>query len=71
MTPPPYALQLRIRKAAEFVVEDAGGVALAYVYFEEDPGRRRLVNRLSTADAKAVTQTIARALTVSTESTKF
>jgi hypothetical protein len=59
-----YALPLRIRKAAEsFVVEDAGGVALAYVYFEEDPGRRGLVNRLSGADAKAVAQTIARALT--------
>jgi hypothetical protein len=64
MTPPPYALPLRIRKAAEsFVVEDAGGVALAYVYFEEDPSRRGLVNRLSGADAKVVAQTIARALT--------
>jgi hypothetical protein len=64
MTPPPFALPLRIRKAAEsFVVEDAGGVALAYVYFEEDPGRRGLVNRLSGAGAKAVAQTIARALT--------
>jgi hypothetical protein len=41
MTPPPYALPLRIRKAAEsFAVEDANGVALAYVYFQEDPGRR-------------------------------
>lgn len=30
MTPPPYALPLRIRKAAEaFAVEDANGVALA------------------------------------------
>jgi hypothetical protein len=64
MTPPPYALPLRIRKAAEsFVVEDVGGVALAYVYFEEDPSRRGLVNRLSGADAKAVAQKIARALT--------
>jgi hypothetical protein len=54
MTPPPYALPLRIRKAAEsFVVEDAGGVALAYVYFEEDPSRRGLVNRLAGTDARA------------------
>jgi hypothetical protein len=31
MTPLPYALPLRIRKAAEsYVVEDASGVALAY-----------------------------------------
>lgn len=64
MTPPPYRLPLRIRKSGEsFAVEDAGGVALAFVYFEEDPGRRRLANRLSGADAKAVAQTIARALT--------
>lgn len=69
MTPPPYALPLRIRHAAEsFVVEDANGVALAYVYFEEDPSRRGLVNRLSGADAKAVAQTIARALTMKSES---
>ncbi|AZG76338.1 hypothetical protein [Methylocystis rosea] len=57
-------MPLRIRKSAEsFAVEDAGGVALAYVYFEEDPGQRGLVNRLSGVDAKAVAQAIARALT--------
>ena len=65
----PYALPLRIRKSGEsFAVEDANGVALAYVYFEDDPSRRGLVNRLSGADAKAVAQTIARALTVATKS---
>ncbi|MGD9544765.1 MAG: hypothetical protein AB7F41_07015 [Methylocystis sp.] len=32
---------------------------LAYVYFEDGPGRQRLVNRLSGADAKAAAQTIA------------
>ncbi|MGD9541785.1 hypothetical protein [Methylocystis sp.] len=47
-----------------------GVVALAYVYFEDDPRQHRLVNRLSGADAKAVAQAIARALTVSTRSTK-
>jgi hypothetical protein len=53
MTPLPYALPLRIRKAAEsYVVEDASGVALAYVYFDEDRGRQRLVNRLSGSDPK-------------------
>jgi hypothetical protein len=66
MTPAPYTLPLRIRKSGEsFAVEDANGVALAYVYFEEDPSRRGLVNRLSGADAKVVAQTIARALTES------
>ena len=49
-------------------VEDANGVAFAYVYFEDDPSRRSLVNRLSGADAKAIAQTIARALTVATRS---
>jgi hypothetical protein len=48
----PYALPLRLRKAAEsFVIEDVGGVALVYVYLE-DPSRQRLVNRLSGANAK-------------------
>lgn len=70
MKPAPYALPLRIRNAAEaFVVEDAGGVALAYVYFEEDPSRRGLLNWLSGADAKAVAQTIARALTAAVHPT--
>ncbi|MGD9541782.1 hypothetical protein [Methylocystis sp.] len=46
-----------------FVVEDVGGVALVYVYFEGETTRRGLVNRLPGADAKAVAQTIARALT--------
>jgi hypothetical protein len=46
MTPAPYILPLRIRKSGEsFAVEDANGVALAYVYFEDDPSRRGL-NRL-------------------------
>ncbi|MGD9540635.1 hypothetical protein [Methylocystis sp.] len=65
---PPYALPLRIRKSGEsFAVEDANGIALAYVYFEDEPTRRALVNRLSGADAKVVAQTIARALTVEAE----
>ncbi|MGD9657397.1 MAG: hypothetical protein AB7U61_07110 [Methylocystis sp.] len=57
-TPPPYAQPLRIRRAAEsFVVEDAHGKALAYVYFEDEPSGRKLVNRLSGADAKAAALT--------------
>jgi hypothetical protein len=42
-------------------------ISLAYVYFEDEPTRRALVNRLSSTDAKAVAQTIARALTVEAE----
>ena len=52
-----------------FAIEDANGVALAYVSIsEEDPSRRGLVNRLSAADAKAVAQTIVRALTADSKS---
>lgn len=51
--PQPYALPLRIRKTGEFyVVEDASGVTLAYVYCEEEPTRRGLVKRLSDEDTK-------------------
>ena len=65
---PPYALPLRIGKHDKsFIVEDAHGKALAYVYFEDEPTRRALVNRLTSADAKAVAQTIARALTAEAE----
>jgi hypothetical protein len=65
---PPYALPLRIRKSGEsFAVEDANGIALTHVYSEDEPTRRTLVTRLSGADAKAVAQTIARALTMEAE----
>lgn len=65
-----YVLPLPIPKNGEsFAVEDANGVALTYVYFEDDPSRRGLVNRLSGDDAKAVAQTTARALTVAAKST--
>lgn len=42
-------------------------VALAYVYFEDEPTRRGLVERLSRAEAKRVAQTIARALTAAAD----
>lgn len=49
----PYTLPLSIRKSGEsFVVADASGVALAYVYFEDEPTRRGLVKRLCGEDAR-------------------
>ncbi|WP_292529490.1 hypothetical protein [Methylocystis sp.] len=51
-----------------FAIEDANGVALAYVYFEGEPTRRGLVKRLPARDAKHVAQTIARALTEAAKS---
>ncbi|TLG75167.1 hypothetical protein [Methylocystis sp. B8] len=60
----PYALPLRVRKIGEsYVVADLNGIALAYVYFEDEPTRRGIAKRLTSDDAKAVAQTIARALT--------
>jgi hypothetical protein len=35
--PPPWSVE---ESAACFIVRDSGGQALAYVYFEEEPGRR-------------------------------
>lgn len=39
MSVPPYALPFHTRKHGEsFAVEDANGVALSYVHFDDDPG---------------------------------
>lgn len=44
-----FALPLAIRKNGEsFVVEDANGIALAYIHFEDEPTRLGFVNRLLT-----------------------
>lgn len=65
--PPTPRRRASAGSGVSFVVEDARGVVLAYVYFAEDPVRRGLVNRLSGADAKAVAQAIARELTAQAE----
>lgn len=59
-----FEIPLRIRPVAEaFVIEDAGGKRLAYVYYDD----RRDGSRTSTlpmkAEAKELAQRIARALT--------
>ncbi|WP_171015168.1 hypothetical protein [Methylocystis sp. B8] len=47
-----YALPLRVRKIGEsYVVADLNGIALAYVYFEDEPTRRVIAKRPSSADA--------------------
>jgi hypothetical protein len=45
--PRPWDIE-EINKAA-FVVRDNNGTALAYVYFEEEPGRRTAAGLLSRA----------------------
>ena len=41
------------KRAEAFVIEDANSVALAFIYFEDEPTRRALVKRMTSADAKA------------------
>jgi hypothetical protein len=37
-----------------FIVRDAGGQALAYVYFEDEPGRRAAAKLLSRDEARRI-----------------
>jgi hypothetical protein len=42
--PPPWTVE---DNGACFIVRDAGGQALAYVYFEDEPGRRSAAKLLT------------------------
>ena len=46
--PPPWTVEGR---AAAFAMCDANGQALAYVYFEDEPGRRSAAKLLTKDDA--------------------
>jgi hypothetical protein len=43
-----------------FVVSDANGLKLAYVYFEEEPGRRAAANLLTKDEARRIASNIAK-----------
>jgi hypothetical protein len=55
--PPPWTAE---ETEACFIVRDLNGQALAYVYFEEDPGRRTAADLLTRDEARRIAANIAK-----------
>ena len=56
--PPPWDIEEA--NASCFIVKDNKGQALAYVYFEQDPGRRTAANLLTRDEARRIAANIAK-----------
>ena len=56
--PPPWDIEEA--NAACFIVKDNDGQALAYVYFEQEPGRRTVANLLTGDEARRIAANIAK-----------
>ena len=56
--PPPWTIE-ELNDAC-FVVIDSAGQKLAYVYFEEEPGRRSAAKLLTKDDARRIAANIAK-----------
>jgi hypothetical protein len=56
--PPPWSLE-ELNDAC-FVVRDNSGQALAYVYYEEEPGRRTAAKLLTKDEARRIAVNIAK-----------
>jgi hypothetical protein len=57
--PPPWSSR-GLQNSACFVVRDANGQELAYVYYEEEPGRRSAAKLLTKAKAWRIAASFAK-----------
>jgi hypothetical protein len=55
--PPPWSIE---EADACYIVRDSDGQALAYVYYEEEPGRRSAAKLLSRDEARRIAANIAK-----------